>query len=99
MLRFRFIGWCHDPNQNHDKVWGVIRLDDNAYNGKVVIFWGRRGKKLQTKLDVSSNKLDALIRNKRSNGYDQIDINHLEKVYPEFRDDLEKTTIWAILSA
>lgn len=99
MLDFRFIGWFNDPKENHDKVWGVIRLDSDIYNGKVAIFWGRRGKKLQTKVDVSSNKLDKLIWKKQSNGYQKIDTTKLEKVYPEFRSDLEKTAMWAILSA
>lgn len=98
MLDFRFIGWCHDPIENHDKVWGVISLDDNFYNGKVAIFWGRRGKKLQTKLDTYSNKLESLIWKKRDNGYNKIDSSQLEKVYPEFRSDLEKTAMWAILT-
>lgn len=97
MLDFRFIGWCHDTKENHDKVWGVIRLDSDIYNGRVAIFWGRRGKKLQTKLDVSSNKLDTLIWKKQSNGYQKIDPSKLEKVYPEFRSDLEKTAMWALL--
>lgn len=99
MLNFKWIGWCHDPVENHDKVWGVIKLDDNDYNGRVVIFWGRRGKKLQTKFDTDNQKLDRLIWKKRDSGYNRIDADHLEKVYPEFRSDLEKTAIYALLGA
>jgi hypothetical protein len=97
MLRYEFIGWCHDPKENHDKVWGVIRLDESFY-GKILIFWGRRGKKLQTKLDHYSHKTSALIRMKERE-YNYINEARLESVYPEFRTDLEKTAVWAILSA
>lgn len=96
-LDFRFIGWCHEPRDNHDKVWGVIRLDNDVYGGRVLVFWGRRGKKLQTKLDHSSHALNKTISHKESRGYKSIDKNHLDAVYPEFQEDLEKTVIWAIL--
>ena len=97
-MDFKFIGWNHDPVENHDKVWGVIRLDEHQYGGKVAIFWGRRGKKLQTKMDIDNQKLDRLIWRKRDSGYNGIPASQLEKVYPEFRSDLEKTAMWAILS-
>lgn len=98
MLDFKFIGWCHDPKNNHDKIWGVIRLDDDYLFGKVLIFWGRRGKKLQTKFDFNNRKLTKLIVDKEATGYKSIDDNELDKVYPEFQSDLEKTAVWAIMS-
>lgn len=98
-MNFEFIGWCHDPRNNHDKVWGVIRLDDNYMFGKVLIFWGRRGKKLQTKLDTNSSNLTRLIRDKKASGYESIDMKQLDQVYSEFQTDLEKTTMWALLSS
>ena len=99
MLNFKFIGWCHDPRENHDKVWGAIMLDDTQYGGKVVIFWGRRGKKLQTKMDVNNQKLDRLVWKKQDSGYKNIPVSQLEKVYPEFNSDLEKSAMWALLSS
>jgi hypothetical protein len=99
MLNFKFIGWCHDPKNNHDKVWGVIRLDDDHLFGKVLIFWGRRGKKLQTKIDKNSIKLSGLILNKEYRGYKSINAKRLDEVYPEFHNDLEKTAMWAMLAS
>lgn len=99
MLDFKWIGWCHDPEKNHDKVWGIIRLDEDNLYGRVLIFWGRRGKKLQTKFDNNGRKLSVLITNKEAGGYKSIDAKLLEKVYPEFRNDLEKTAIYAVLGA
>ena len=37
-----YIGWCHQPTRNHDKVWGIAKHGHNH-----VTFWGRRGNKLQ----------------------------------------------------
>jgi predicted DNA-binding WGR domain protein len=101
MLKFKFIGWCKDSS--HDKVWGVIFIDqseERTYTGeRVLVFWGRRGSKLQTKLDYNTNKISRLIDSKRDKGYRQIDRSDLDQVYPEFQSDLEKTAVWAILSS
>lgn len=96
-LNFEFIGWCRDLKENHDKVWGVISLDDNWFSGRVLVFWGRRGKKLQTKFDNCGVALDKLIRTKIKGGYTEISPTKLHTVYPEFNSDLEKTAMWAIL--
>lgn len=94
-MNYRFIGWCKEGV--HDKVWGAIHLD-SEYGGNVLTFWGRRGKKLQTKLAKDDWDLRKLIDSKRNNkGYETIDPARLEEVYPEFRNDLEKTAIWATL--
>ncbi len=90
-MKYRFIGWCKEGT--HDKVWGVIKLQDN----QCLTFWGRRGAKLQTKIVYDNWDLDTLIRRKRNNGYDEIYETELEDVYPEFEQDLEKTAIWATL--
>ena len=105
-INYKFIGWCHEDK--HDKVWGVIDLgesepsDEQGFGGwarKYVTFWGRRGKKLQTKISVEHyNIVENLIDKKRAKGYTRVDRNHLDTVYPEFQDDLEKTAVWALLS-
>ncbi len=88
------IGWCR--KENHDKVWGIIHLGGTNW----VTFWGRRGSKLQTKmLQCSIWGAYELFQTKRKKGYVEIEENELEQVYPEFRQDLEKTAIWAMLSA
>ena len=106
-INYKYIGWCH--KDNHDKVWGVIDLgqaepsDEHDFGGwqrKYVTFWGRRGKRLQTKVSVEHyNIVDNLIDKKRDKGYVRVDRNHLDTVYPEFQADLEKTAVWAVLTA
>ena len=96
MMDYKFIGW--NNHDGADKVWGVIYIEDRTgIRPKVLIFWGRRGKKLQTKIDREGWDLDKLIREKSEKGYKIIGNYELETVYPEFQNDLEKTTMWALL--
>lgn len=96
MMNYKFIGW--NNRDGADKVWGVIYIEDRTgIRPKVLIFWGRRGKKLQTKMDREGWDLDKLIREKSEKGYKIIGNYELETVYPEFQNDLEKTTMWALL--
>lgn len=95
-MNYKFIGW--NNRDGADKVWGVIYIEDRTgIRPKVLIFWGRRGKKLQTKIDREGWDLDNLIREKSEKGYKIIGNYELETVYPEFQNDLEKTTMWALL--
>ena len=98
-MEYKFIGSCYDPANNHDKVWGVIYLGDHLteYRPKCLVFWGRRGKKLQTKLSVDDYEMTKLIRNKELR-YTEVTESKLHSVYPEFQADLEKTAMWATLS-
>jgi predicted DNA-binding WGR domain protein len=90
-VNFKFIGWCNQGK--HDKVWGVIKLD----RPNVLVFWGRRGAKLQTKHTVDNNELSRLIDSKLVKGYNTIESTHLDQIYPEFQHDLEQSAIWASL--
>ena len=91
MLNFKFIGWCNEDG--HDKVWGAIKLRDD----KCVTFWGRRGKKLQTKIVDDGYGLDVLIEQKiYKKGYVEVNPARLSSVYPEFESDLSKTAVWAM---
>lgn len=101
-MHYEWIGWCKEDN--HDKVWGVIILerDINQYvydpNHKVVYFWGRRGKKLQTKISTESQRsINRLIDSKGKKGYNSVSLENLHKVYPEFQTDLEQTAFWSTL--
>lgn len=101
-MKFVHIGWCREGTS--DKVWGVILIGSEPpgrYGAhKYLIFWGRRGKKLQTKFEQTwASKMQDVFDKKLKGGYNSIDPTDLERVYPEFREDLEKTTVWAILSA
>jgi len=94
-IQYRFIGWCRDELKNADKVWGAIAISNN----KCITFWGRRGKALQTKVVNDDWDLDRLINKKRDKGYRSVDQQHLERVYPEFQSDLERTAVWGMLRA
>ncbi len=97
-MTYNFIGWCREGNS--DKVWVCIQLDGDQWGGSFVTVWGRRGKKLQHKvIDHSSTwDMEKLVNSKHKKGYSKIDKENLDKVYPEFEEDLQKTTVWALLS-
>jgi predicted DNA-binding WGR domain protein len=99
-MEYTFIGWCRDEEANTDKVWGIIKLSGDRWEGNYVSFWGRRGKKLQTKLhtDETTWSMERLAEKKETKGYKRIDRRSLDSVYPEFQSDLEQTAFWASLS-
>ena len=102
-IKYEFIGWYRDEEKNSDKVWGVIKLNSGAriYHPSTytyVTFWGRRGKKLQTKTSEDYEyDIEVRIDSKIKKGYERVNKNRLDEVYPEFETDLEKTAVWAIL--
>ena len=114
---YKYIGWCHDEEKNQDKVWICIQLtgappdiifwtgrDERsswAWGGKFLTVWGRRGKKLQSKIIDYTQiyEMEKLARSKDAKGYCEIPENKLHEVYPEFQEDLEKTTAWALLKS
>jgi hypothetical protein len=102
---YKFIGWCKEGD--HDKVWATIIIGESDYyktwgwgDIKWVTIWGRRGRKLQHKIFEGSNlELDRIVDSKASKGYRSVSRKDLDLVYPEFQTDLEKTAVWALLSA
>lgn len=96
-MNFLFIGWMQEGKS--DKVWGVIALEGDKWNGNCITFWGRRGKKLSTLASRNDYELEKLVTTKRRKGYDKVNQDKLDDVYPEFKDDLEKTAMWAILTS
>jgi predicted DNA-binding WGR domain protein len=101
-MNYEWIGWCQEDS--HDKVWGVMILerDINKYvynpDHKVAVFWGRRGKKLQTKVSVESQRnINKFIDSKSRKGYNNVSFEKLNEVYPEFENDLHQTAFWASL--
>lgn len=99
MKTFKWIGWCHD--NNHDKVWMIVQIGGDRYSGRFVSIWGRRGKKLQSKIYeyLTTREVNKLIESKEIKGYKHVEEKDLDSVYTEFKDDLEKTTVWALLAA
>lgn len=103
MINYKFIGWCNEDN--HDKVWVAIMLHESDDvkrwdwgHCKWVTIWGRRGKKLQSKVfDSNMGELTKQINSKKRKGYSTINRSRLAEVYPEFESDIEKTVIWNLL--
>lgn len=102
MINYRFIGWCKEGR--HDKVWIAMQLSEADYIsndgswGKVLTLWGRRGGRLRSKIVDDDYDLSTLIKKKRDHGgYIQLSAEHLAKVYPKFKADLEKQFIWSQL--
>jgi hypothetical protein len=97
------VGWCRDGT--HDKVWGVISLTDRSTlrrwdESKFVTFWGRRGQALRTKIETTSQYyVEQDFEKKLGKGYTKISVEKLHEVYPEFREDLEKTAVLSILKS
>ena len=103
------IGWYHKDNS--DKIWGAVLIKTTGTRpgfwanspeviGVWMIFWGRRGRALQTKLTEPMTSRDMHhdhFKKKLDKGYQRVARNKLDQVYPEFQDDLEKTTMWAQL--
>jgi len=83
-MEIEFIGWCHQPTRNHDKVWGVAK-----HGHQRVTFWGRRGKKLQNKVRaLDEYEARKLINSKIAKGYAPVDPEKVDKVYERFGVDL-----------
>jgi hypothetical protein len=97
-INYKYIGWCSVDNS--DKVWACIQLSGDRWGGKFLTVWGRRSKRLQSKI-VESNpyEMGKLIGSKVAKGYCAIPEDKLNEVYPEFEQDLEKTAAWSMLMA
>jgi hypothetical protein len=100
MVDYRFIGWCKEGR--HDKVWIAIELRkydfDTDEMGKILTIWGRRGGNLRSKIVDDDEAFYKLIVSKRKKGYEQLSTEYLNRVYPEFKADLEKQYIWSTLT-
>ena len=93
-INYEYIGWYQDLNS--DKVWVCIKLSPSKY----LTVWGRRGKRLQHKIiECSSVDAHRLVMTKARKGYRRFDKTELDQVYPEFEQDLERTTAWSMLQA
>lgn len=98
-MMYRWIGHCKEGTS--DKVWGIILIGEatDSWNQDFIVFWGRRGRTLSTKIYRSYPNYQAskLIESKENKGYRQIDVGVLDSVYPDFEQDLERTAVWALL--
>ena len=98
-MKYEHIGWCREGTS--DKVWGAICLSHSGTSygdNKYVTFWGRRGKKLQTKIVEGNNwTIHQMFDKKLDKGYQSVEVDKLNEVYPEFEKDLQKTAVWSML--
>ena len=80
-MNYLWIGHCKEDTS--DKIWGIIKLSSNKHwNGDYVSFWGRRGKKLSTKIhkDASEYEMECMAEKKMDRGYKKINTTRLAEV-------------------
>lgn len=89
---FEWLGWCSEDN--HDKVWGYICIDNRSYYN----FWGERGKSLRFKRHSGAWDLKSLTRAKVRKGYVQQTENDMERIYPAFKEHFDRQFVMAKFS-
>ncbi len=107
--KFVFIGW--NTEGNSDKIWGYFLrptpedpslpfwmrpTKDCGWN--CCVFWGRRGKAMQFKADVTGHELDKLVGSKLKKGYQKIDEAKLLNIWPTFIEEAEGKLMWEVLA-
>lgn len=96
-MKVLWIGWCNDPIDNHDKVWGIALKSDHSFYGRpneYATFWGRRGKKLQKKVvTMTPYEASRLIGTKQNKGYVPVPESEVNSVYDRFAKDLFKIAL------
>jgi predicted DNA-binding WGR domain protein len=102
---FGFVGWCNDPVENHDKIWGYFYRPTKQYTWStkqdgthVVVFWARRGKAMQFKADISGYELEKLALSKVRKGYRKITEHKFLEIWPSFIEECEAKLMWDILA-
>lgn len=106
---FVFIGWNQEGTS--DKIWGYFlrptAQDPNARawaqptkdrGWNCCIFWGRRGKAMQFKGDVTGWELEKLVGTKLKKGYQSISETKLLDIWPTFIEEAEAKLMWDVLS-
>ncbi len=108
---FIFIGW--NTEGSSDKVWGYfLRPTETPIKGKInywykpskeqgwncCVFWGRRGKAMQFKADVTGYKLNNLKLSKIKKGYVEIDEKKLLEIWPTFMDEMQLKLSFEVLA-
>lgn len=97
---YAWMGWCQEGTS--DKVWVLLVLERYGWGGikRHATIWGRRGKRLQSKVyeEQYTDPAEQIVEKQRK-GYKPIDKQKLDQVYPEFEQDLEKAAFWAVLKA
>lgn len=86
-MNVKFLGWCYQPENGHDKVWGLLDKGNDEY----MTFWARRGKKMQTNTKtMTTAECHNLVRQKLMKGYREVPKDEMDNVYDHFGRDLFK---------
>ncbi len=105
---FVFIGW--NTEGTSDKIWGYFLRPTNtdglsdwqkprkSRGWNCCIFWGRRGKAMQFKGDITGWDLEKLQDSKLKKGYQSISEARLMEIWPTFIADAEAKLMWDVLS-
>lgn len=106
---FVFIG--HNTEGTSDKIWGYFlrpttvdtslaswKQPTKANGWNCCIFWGRRGKTMQFKGDITGHELRKLVESKYKKGYVKIDQAKLLAIWPTFIEEAEAKLMWDVLS-
>lgn len=105
---FIFIGW--NTEDTSDKIWGYFlrptpteglpswQKPTKHWNWNCCIFWGRRGKAMQFKGDVTGHELEKLVRSKLKKGYQAINEAKLMEIWPNFIAEAEAKLMWDVLA-
>jgi hypothetical protein len=106
---FKFIGW--NTEGNSDKIWGYFlrpttidprvnywEMPSKEVGWNCCIFWGRRGKAMQFKGDITGYELNKLVNSKLKKGYLKIDQNKLLNIWPTFIAEAEAKLMWDVLA-
>jgi hypothetical protein len=103
-----YLGWCLDPAENHDKIWGFIEMHNarapkdrwDKPRGSLYNFWGKRGKTLSWQRHYGEwgggSELEQRQRNKaRRKGYKEFPESRVNEVWPNFKDYLAEQFVLA----
>lgn len=107
---FVFIGW--NTEGTSDKIWGYFlrptepdptvpwwnRNPTKQYGWNCCIFWGRRGKAMSFKADVTGHDLEMLTASKLKKGYLKINETKLHAIWPSFIEEAEAKLMWDVLA-
>lgn len=90
----RWVGWDNsfEDGTQHDKVWGWLEMKD----GRLLCFWGARGKTLRFKSHTSHYALVNLQRKKESR-YKFVDPIDYNRLVQDFITEVESYCMMAIL--
>ena len=85
-VNIHFFGWLHNPEKNHDKVWGYFTLEDRVY-----VFWGRRGKTMQFQRKDNRYVCSDIAYQKKKKGYINLTgrDERIDSIFPEFDKHLK----------